>query len=218
MDKVKRDYLREQGRQARHFLKFQSKDIQEFKPSVNENDRERVDMLWVSTKFALEHCSDTFKPTIETLYSWMHSATVLEKLPRYIKLWRDMVLKLRVSNHLALEVGHLDQRQLCNINRSVLTTTNIIAEIALGKYIDTSRAAHLACQDLLKKEGPTRAGPVRANQDSDDELCICCLDDVRSLVYKPCNHRVCCEQCAVALWATSRTCPWCRAPCDPVSS
>lgn len=50
----------------------------------------------------------------------------------------------------------------------------------------------------------------------DDDLCIICLEDQRSTVYRPCLHRVCCQTCAEAYWQQSRCCPWCRGEIQEV--
>lgn len=43
----------------------------------------------------------------------------------------------------------------------------------------------------------------------DDDLCIVCMDELRSKVYRPCGHRVCCDACACEFYKKSHTCPWC---------
>jgi len=60
-----------------------------------------------------------------------------------------------------------------------------------------------------RKKKKKRTGP---GVSSDDDLCIVCLDDKRSLVYKPCGHRVCCDSCGERLREKcGAVCPWCRA-------
>lgn len=216
MDKVKRDYLVQQGRATKHFFKFGTKDIHDIQPGAHEDDKEKADYLWLCVKIAVDTCDDRFKPSAATLFSWMHNARSYAT-PEIIHLWGQMSMKRRVA-HALQTGGQLDVRQICNTNKSIVDTCARLAQLGLAKYIEVARTAHLACQDLLADTVPVRPEAARPQQDSDDELCICCLSECRSLVYRPCGHRVCCEQCAVALWARSQICPWCREPCQDVRS
>lgn len=54
-----------------------------------------------------------------------------------------------------------------------------------------------------------KAVEMAATEDDYDDVCVICLDNMRSEAYRPCGHTVCCTPCARALWARSGLCPWC---------
>lgn len=97
------------------------------------------------------------------------------------------------------------------IMRDMVTMTmNIICD-----WRSQAKAAHAACQELLGAPDRREAPEPRPVSD-DDQLCVACLDELRSVVYRPCGHRVCCETCATSLWTRSQTCPWCRRAVEEV--
>ena len=52
--------------------------------------------------------------------------------------------------------------------------------------------------------------------DQDNDCCVC-LDMKVSVVFSPCGHYCCCEECSTQLisqQSTRRTCPLCRGPID----
>lgn len=106
----------------------------------------------------------------------------------------------------------LEPEQAVSIFLSLIHAISPLASGVLSHYRAHAEQAHKACEELLQTK-TKRQTPAQPMTD-DEQLCICCLDSPRSLVYKPCGHRVCCEDCAVALWAKAQTCPWCRASCE----
>ena len=118
--------------------------------------------------------------------------------------------------HRLLTQGNLAEDQDFNIFDGLYNAIAPLAFDMMKHYRTHAEEAHRACEELLqtnvKPQQPAKQTLVATGDD--EKLCICCLDSPRSLVYRPCNHRVCCEECAVALWAKAQTCPWCRGSCE----
>ena len=55
--------------------------------------------------------------------------------------------------------------------------------------------------------------PKEEVEEDDDQLCIVCLEALRTHVLVPCGHQCVCEGCSSTLVRTG-TCPLCREPCQ----
>lgn len=132
----------------------------------------------------------------------------VDNCPDQAGLFLRIADRVKVAQDVVNSPG-VDSRQVDAVVASLVTSAVSLIGPVLETYQERLDTAHAACVDLLD------VPPMRKNSSRsaprDDDLCVCCLDSPRSLVYRPCDHRVCCEECAMALWAKSRTCPWCRA-------
>lgn len=104
---------------------------------------------------------------------------------------------------------HMDEAQKRRLKDGVMRDMVVVVMNIVSDWRKRAQAAHQACQELLGeiKDKPKKQ---KAETPDDDKLCVACLDELRSVVYRPCGHRVCCDQCATELWARSNACPWCR--------
>lgn len=116
--------------------------------------------------------------------------------------------RVRMAQNVVNTPG-VDGRQVDAVVASLVASAGAWVRPVLETYQRKLEAAHAACTQLL--DVPTAHPQTQAGANFDEDLCVCCLDSPRSVVYRPCSHRVCCAECAAALWAKSRTCPWCRA-------
>lgn len=48
----------------------------------------------------------------------------------------------------------------------------------------------------------------------DDTDCVVCMDDVRSTIFVPCGHCLCCQSCAETVVQKYKHCPVCSTPVD----
>jgi len=64
--------------------------------------------------------------------------------------------------------------------------------------------------DLLEPKTPSK---LKAKDDAGLHLCIVCQDAIRQIVFLPCKHLVCCDECGRESLRDQglRTCPVCRA-------
>ncbi|KAK9864655.1 hypothetical protein WJX84_002810 [Apatococcus fuscideae] len=78
-------------------------------------------------------------------------------------------------------------------------------------------------KEALQKLGPIAAAiapaaaivkPAAAMKplEDDDDACIICLDQLSTVVFSPCNHRVTCGACAKLVLKAKQPCPLCRGP------
>lgn len=96
------------------------------------------------------------------------------------------------------------------VKRSECTNLKAILE-----WRKMASEAEKVSHQLLAGEERAKTLTVNSSQPStESEECIVCMEDSRSVVYRPCLHRVCCSACATELWSRSRHCPWCRGECE----
>ena len=134
-------------------------------------------------------------------------------------LLRSLSARVKLAHSLATRPD-LEDRQLANILESAMKPVEEICQLAVSWYLEKAAAAHAMCCELLDKAttNQTDRKPAEHAQrdDSEDDVCICCMDSPRETKYRPCLCTVCCTACAVALWKKTNTCPWCRAEvCEP---
>lgn len=108
--------------------------------------------------------------------------------------------------------------QYNKIYNSIIDIVVDIYTKLLKIWRDNAIRAHNIYKELLqideKDKKNKSLSTIKKEKNLDEDLCIICLDDIRSTVYKPCFHRVCCNNCAEMLWHRDQTCPWCREPCN----
>lgn len=78
-------------------------------------------------------------------------------------------------------------------------------------YKAKAQAAEALGKSLEEPEPPKASAEV---EQDDEKLCIICLEELRSTVYRPCKHRLCCQTCARTYWQQSRLCPFCSCEVD----
>ena len=127
----------------------------------------------------------------------------------------DFIARLIFTRKIVAKAsGSLDERQTLDFMYRLSEKAAQAAARGLLLWHAQVERTQAACDELLSRAPRRRRKKVAATPlDDDDHLCIACLDSPRSVVYKPCQHRVCCDECAEALWARTRLCPWCRVPC-----
>lgn len=98
----------------------------------------------------------------------------------------------------------VEDRMLASLVRKLETLGSTIAR----EFNRRSLAAEQAGRELISaSERKQRFCKPTAG---DDDLCIVCMDELRSKVYRPCGHRVCCDACADEFYKKkSHACPWC---------
>ncbi len=64
-----------------------------------------------------------------------------------------------------------------------------------------------------------KAVAVAASQpagETDDDVCIICLDQPASVTFNPCSHCVTCPACAKLVAQRNQPCPLCRTPVSSI--
>ncbi len=65
-------------------------------------------------------------------------------------------------------------------------------------------------QPKVEEKVPAEAVPeADFSEQTEDDVCIVCLDGPRNAYFGPCSCRVACYECALRVTAKSQTCPWC---------
>lgn len=127
----------------------------------------------------------------------------------------DLANRCEIVNKLA---PHADQQQLSKMVDNLRSESLEYASELLVAWIQHAEKSHEACQALLSQpaKGKNKKKKTKPPTDKheDDGLCIVCLDEARSIVYRPCGHRVSCGECAAELWTRKKRCPWCQAACE----
>lgn len=123
-----------------------------------------------------------------------------------IHLWQRLSVATAVFNR-----SSADEEQTNGIFTSLLEQAAEYWKPAILAYKAKAQAAHKACAELLAESTVEKTqARVTVHNDDDEFLCICCMEEERSVKYRPCKHRVCCGECAAALWVKDKSCPWCR--------
>lgn len=95
--------------------------------------------------------------------------------------------------------------------------------VSLAILAEQVRERMRMSKEALQKLGPIAAAiapaaaivkPAAAMKplEDDDDACIICLDQLSTVVFSPCNHRVTCGACAKLVLKAKQPCPLCRGP------
>lgn len=142
--------------------------------------------------------ADKFSPGLNDVSCWDHPDRCL------------LEARTRVTYEVLERQGaHMDQAIRDRLRKGVVNDLFVAVHNIVADWRDKAVAAHLACEELLSQTIHPKINEEPVTED-DDRLCIVCLEELRSVVYQPCRHRVCCESCAADLRTRSQLCPWCR--------
>ena len=138
---------------------------------------------------------------------------------RLIAMYHKLCVKCEIVIGLA---PHADSHQLSKMIRKLRTEAIEYGGELLMAWSQHAQSSHEACQALLSQPAKVKRKKKKAkpaiDKHEDDGLCIVCLDEPQSVVYRPCGHRVSCGECAAELWTRSKSCPWCQAACEQPSA
>lgn len=158
---------------------------------------------------------DKYKPSITELLKFGREEVKKEKSP--IKDFKIFYKRIEIANKCIIDNFHkFECRQYDKIINSMISSTEKFYTKLLFVWRYNAIKSEKIYQELMKSEDDKSFQPVikkKHDKDPDEDLCIICLDDLRSTIYKPCGHRVCCNNCADILWQFDKTCPWCRKIC-----
>ena len=81
------------------------------------------------------------------------------------------------------------------------------------------RTAKETLQKLTPAAAAAKAVAAAAPQpadETDDDVCIICLDLTASITFHPCSHCVTCPACAKLVVQRKQPCPLCRTPVSSI--
>ena len=52
--------------------------------------------------------------------------------------------------------------------------------------------------------------PVIIYEDSDNPICIICLQHDKEVLFNNCSHLYCCKECAIKIYKSTQQCPICK--------
>lgn len=181
---------------------------------------EKKDPLSTGIKKAYQNAiKDKFTPSISQLKKY--AMTELKKKEKssikdMIEIYdrKTLIAQKCIFNN----IDKITNQQYDNIYNSIINIVENILTKLLQIWRENAIRADSIYEELLnideKEKRIKSESQIKKERDFEEELCIVCLDDVKSTIYKPCGHRVCCNLCAKMLWLRHQTCPWCRVPCD----
>lgn len=61
-------------------------------------------------------------------------------------------------------------------------------------------------------EALKKGADVPSSSQSEDDECVVCFDNLREVTFQPCEHNICCKDCAERILKKDNPlCPFCRA-------
>ena len=105
--------------------------------------------------------------------------------------------------HLLNDMAEYDNESKSN-NVNLKASRGMLKDLDLDKVVDSHFQTDY--RDLSGKEVISKLEDIRELIKSKDE-CTVCMENQRSIVFMPCGHLICCQDCVKVL----TKCPICRA-------
>ena len=170
--------------------------------------KKTTDVIWhlAFSDALLKDASDSDTPTWTQFQNFLENQTC-EKYPEVLTIANRAIIVTKL-----IEAGLCRDMRL--IDAELERLRNVSAECAARALLDYKRAlqnSSLLAHSMLTK--PKEEREEKPPQRTEEDLCVVCMDELRSVVFRPCMHRVCCQSCAEANWKLRQICPWCQEKC-----
>lgn len=194
------------------FIKLQITRFHE-NPNLIKNDP-----MYIGKRRAFDNApQDEYTPSFKDLSEFAQKESEKSEKSEI----KDLMIRYRNRKLIAQEFifkcnRSLSEQQYDNIFSNLTDIIFRIYSLLIELWRTNAKNAEKAYNELMKAENKKKKKKKKKKTlpNEDDELCIICLDELRSTKYKPCNHRVCCNNCAESLWQHDKACPLCRNPCE----